>query len=121
MHNVQFTERALKEIELMVQNDFTLKDKHFRISISGKGCDGFDYSAGFTNRDPKDTILEISGESQKLLVLLDPFASYYLKDVSIDFIQDFENDDEGFYIQNNNQEEYSGKFWKDSPEKVPTL
>lgn len=121
MHNIQLTPRASKEIELMIQNDFTLEGKHFRISISGKGCDGFDYSAGFSKEHPKDSKIEIMGQDQIFFILLDPFASYYLKNVSVDFVQNFSLDAEGFIIKNHDQKEFHGKFWRSSPEKVPLI
>jgi iron-sulfur cluster insertion protein len=121
MHNIQFTERAVDEVELIIKNDFTLEGKHFRISISGKGCDGFDYSAGFSKEAPKDSKIEIIGKDKKFFVLLDPFASYYLKNVLVEFVQDFTQDAEGFIIRNHDQKEFHGKFWRSSPEKVPTI
>jgi iron-sulfur cluster insertion protein len=120
--SVKFTPRALDEIELIIKNDFTLKGRYFRILISGKGCDGFTYSTGFTDYHDEDFVVKI--ENKKNLdfsVLIDPFASFYLQETTVDFVKDYENDNEGFVIGNQNQKKFAGKFWRESPEDTPPL
>ena len=38
-----------------------------------------------------------------------------------DFVQDFEQDAEGFVIVNHAQGEFKGKFWRAAPEKTPPV
>jgi iron-sulfur cluster insertion protein len=119
---IEFTPRALEQIELIIKNDFTLKGRYFRILISGKGCDGFTYSTGFTEFHDEDFMVKI--ENKKNLdfsVLIDPFASFYLQETVVDFIQDYEKDLEGFVVENKNQNQFSGKFWRESPTDTPPL
>ncbi len=118
---VYFTERAQEQLELILNNDFTLAGKYFRILVSGKGCDGFTYSAGFTDIKDDDFQVKIENGDGEITILLDPFAAFYLQETSVDFIQDFEKDIEGFVITNHLQKKYSGKFWRKSPEKTPPL
>ena len=47
---------ALKQAMLMQESDFTLKGHVLRVQITGKECDGFRYSIGFTRHDEEDFI-----------------------------------------------------------------
>ncbi|MBT7609834.1 MAG: hypothetical protein HN576_08760 [Bacteriovoracaceae bacterium] len=119
---IKFTLSALEEIKLIMENDFTLKGRYFRILVSGKGCDGFTYSTGFTEFHDGDFIVKI--ENKKNLdfsVLIDPFASFYLQETLVDFIQDYENELEGFVVINKNQKQFAGKFWKENIGVTPPL
>ncbi|CBW27033.1 hypothetical protein BMS_2231 [Halobacteriovorax marinus SJ] len=118
---VYFTQRALEQLKLILENDFTLAGKYFRILISGKGCDGFTYSAGFTDVKEDDFEVRIENSDEDIIILLDPFAAFYLQESSVDFIQDLVNDVEGFVITNHLQKKYAGKFWRKAPEKTPPL
>ena len=48
-------------------------------------------------------------------------CAHHLEQIGVDFIQDFDQDAEGFVITNHSQSDFKGKFWKASPEKVPPL
>lgn len=118
---VYFTERALSQLKLILENDFTLAGKYFRILVSGKGCNGFTYSAGFTDQKDDDFSVKISNSDDEIIVIMDPFAAFYLQESSVDFIQDFEKDTEGFVITNHLQKKYAGKFWRNKEELTPPL
>jgi Fe-S cluster assembly iron-binding protein IscA len=118
---VMFTERALNQLKLIIENDFTLAGKYFRLLVAGKGCDGFTYSAGFTDLGEDDFLVPIHNSPEEILIAIDPFAAFYLQESSVDFIQDFDQDTEGFVITNHSQKDFHGKFWKTSPEKTPPL
>ena len=118
---VMFTERALSQLKLIIDNDFTLAGKYFRIVVSGKGCEGFTYAAGFTDLNEDDFQVRIANTDEEIYVLVDPFAAFYLQVASIDFVQDFEQDAEGFVIVNHSQSEFKGKFWRAAPEKTPPV
>ena len=120
--NINFTPPALQEIKLILENDFTLKGRYFRILISGKGCDGFTYSTGFTDFQDEDFIIKIENKiNLDFSVLIDPFASFYLQETLVDFIQDYENELEGFVVINKNQKQFAGKFWKENIGVTPPL
>lgn len=118
---VLMTKRAQDQYRLIVENDITLEDCVFRLEVSGKGCDGFTYAAGFTDKRNDDFLVQVANSKQTLIVALDPFAAYYLQETSIDFIQDFAQDAEGFVIINLRQENFQGKFWRARPELTPPL
>ena len=46
MNNPEITQKAIDEIRLILENDFTIKGKFLRVQITGKECDGFTYSVG---------------------------------------------------------------------------
>lgn len=117
---VKFTDRALQELKLILENDFTLAGKYFRLLISGKGCDGFTYSAGFTDFNQDDFLVNINNDEKEQIVI-DPFAAFYLNDVTVDFIQDPAQDLEGFIIINNQQKEFQGKFFNKDQSKLPPM
>lgn len=118
---IMFTERALNQLKLIIDNDFTLAGKYFRIVVSGKGCEGFTYAAGFTDLQEDDFQIRIANVQEDILILVDPFAAFYLQEASVDFIQDFTLDTEGFVITNHSQSEFKGKFWRAAPEKTPPV
>jgi len=118
---VMFTERALSQLKLIIDNDFTLAGKYFRIVVSGKGCEGFTYAAGFTDVNDDDFQVRIANTEDEIYVVVDPFAAFYLQEASVDFVQDFDLDAEGFVIVNHAQGEFKGKFWRSAPEKTPPV
>lgn len=119
---VLMTQRAQSQIRLIKETDFTLEETVLRVEISGKDCHGFTYAFGFTPTREDDFVVPVGNcKEGDLQIHLDPFAAYYLREASIDFIQDFEKDSEGFVIINLNQERFAGKFWKAAPEWVPKL
>jgi iron-sulfur cluster insertion protein len=118
---IMFTERALSQLKLIIDNDFTLAGKYFRVVVSGKGCEGFTYAAGFTDVNEDDFQLRIANTDEEIYVVVDPFAAFYLQEASVDFVQDFDLDAEGFVIVNHAQGEFKGKFWRAAPEKTPPI
>lgn len=122
---VIFTNQALSQLRLIIENDFTLKGKYFRLLISGKGCDGFTYSVGFTDWIEEDLLIPIKDQNNQIQenveIVMDPFTAFYLQKCSVDYIQDFANNSEGFVIKNENQKNFAGKFWRQDEEKIPPL
>lgn len=116
--NVVFSQKALSQFQLIVENDFTLAGKYLRLVVTGKGCDGFSYGVGFTNLNDDDFLITLN-ETQNLCVIMDPFTAFYLHDCFVDYQTDFENDQEGFTVTNKSQALYSGKFWKKDQQKLP--
>jgi len=130
---INLSEQAWTQLLLLMENDLTLKGKYFRLLISGKGCDGFSYSVGFTDWHHDDFSIQISipasviekvsfdNQIKEVEILMDPFTAFYLQICKVDYVLDFENNNEGFTVTNLNQSEYKGKFWKQEEEKIPPL
>lgn len=121
------TAAAWSQIQLIQDNDFTKTGLHFRIQIGGKECDGFTYWTGFSHTDEEDLLVEArapQGEAHSgapLSVLMDPFTAFYLKNVIVDFRFDPLTQNEGFVVNNLQQGDFAGKFWRTDDSKIPPL
>ena len=119
---ITLTEEAFSQISLILENDFTLTGNFFRIKIDSKGCAGFKYATGFSKPNKDDFKLEILGLSKKsITILMDPFTATYLQTAVVNYIQDYENDEEGFTIISNDSSKFQGKFWNKNPELNPPI
>jgi len=107
---LKLTQGAQEQLGLILENDYTIKDKVFRIQVSGKGCDGFTYKLGFTEIQDNDVIFQ----ENNIKIHLDPFSSYYIQDAQIDYIFNLRNDQDGFKLTNFQEHLFKGKFFKDS-------
>lgn len=114
------TDSAVRQIQLMKDNDYTLEGLEFRIKIGGKGCEGFTYDTGFSEIHPDDLIIEKEFPliNFKLKVLIDPFTAYYTQTATLDYLLDIQSNEEGFVLTNAAQGEHKGKFFKDES-KIP--
>lgn len=117
--HVEFTDKAWDQLHLIMNNDFTVEGKFFRILISGKNCDGPLYSMGMADKKLDDFKIDIQKNKRSATILIDPFSAFYLQEVKVDFIQDFTGDGEGFILINHNQHQYTGKFWLKDEMKIP--
>lgn len=115
------TDSAVRQIQLMQNNDYTLDGLSFRIKIGGKGCEGFDYETGFSEPDPDDIIItqKFSMINFELKILIDPFTAFYTQEVTLDYLLDPANNEEGFIIKNAAQGQHRGKFFKDETRLPP--
>jgi iron-sulfur cluster assembly accessory protein len=118
--SIQVSDLALEQLALILSNDHTVKGNVFRLIIDSKGCSGFRYHAGFTVAHIDDTLIEVIHNDQIITLALDPFSSHYMQDIKLDFVQDFENNQEGFVIINNNETKHQGKFWENDPTLIPS-
>ena len=114
------TDSAVRQIQLMQENDYTLEGLLFRIKIDGKGCEGFTYGTGFSEFHADDLIIEKEYPliKFKLRVLLDPFTAFYAQEITLDYLLDTQNNEEGFIVTNPREKEHRGKFFKDES-KIP--
>ena len=116
---VVVSEWARSQIELMVRYDETIEGKNLRILIAGKGCHGFDYHVGFDRCREDDFTIALEGVGVD--IIMDPFSAHYLTHCSLDYKQNFETLEEGFVVENKNQDDYRGKFWRKAPSLVPPV
>lgn len=115
------TDSAIRQIQLMQENDYTLEGLSFRIKIGGKGCGGFTYDTGFSERHPDDLIItkNITLINFELAVLMDPFTAFYTQDATLDYMLDIDSNEEGFILTNASDGEHKGKFFKDESKLPP--
>lgn len=113
--DLNLTPRAASQISLIMENDYTLENKLFRVQISGKGCSGFNYATGFDEQHEDDIVADIFVKEikQEFKILLDPFTAFYFHQGTIDFQLDPKSNEDGFVILNVHEESYFGKFFKD--------
>lgn len=115
------SDSAVRQIQLMQENDYTLDGLSFRIKIGGKGCGGFTYDTGFSEFHPEDLVIEKSYPliGYQLKVLMDPFTAYYTQEATLDYLLDTASNEEGFVVTNPNEGEHKGKFFKDTSKLPP--
>ncbi len=107
---LELTSRAQDQIRLIKLNDYTLSEMDFRIKIGGKGCGGFTYEAGFSERRSDDLVLTIDD----CVILMDPFTAFYTQKAQLDFKVDLKLNEDGFVVENFAGQKYAGKFFKDT-------
>ncbi len=117
---VEFTDSAISQLKLILENDYTLEGKFLRLLVATKGCDGFSYNVGFTEQLKDDFLVSVFN-APELKVLVDPFAAYYTREMTVDYIQDFEENIEGFLVVNHHQTDFHGKFWRGKTKVTPPL
>lgn len=103
------TDTAKSQIQLIKENDFTLVDQEFRLTIGGKECDGFTYQMGFDSVKPQDLEFQIGSAK----IIMDEFTHHYCQEGIIDFFIDPDQNVDGFIFENQNQDKYYKKFFED--------
>ena len=99
--SIKLTERALQEVQIVMENKGITKDTHaLRVGVSGGGCAGFEYQFGFEEKTKvdqlKDTVVEFDG----LQAFIDNKSELYLDGTEIDFHEDLNR--RGFVFNNPN-------------------
>lgn len=115
--DITISDFAKKQVLLILENDYTLLDHVFRLQISGKGCQGFDYSLGFSLPHQDDLVYEKDG----LKLNIDPFSAYYCRHGEIDYLIDHEHEIDGLVFTNHNEKSHRGKFFKDESTLPPLM
>ena len=115
------TDSAVRQIQLMQENDYTLEGLLFRIKIGGKGCGGFTYDTGFSEKHPDDLVINqhYSLINYNLTILMDPFTAFYTQELTLDYLLDTTNNEEGFIVTNAADGQHRGKFFKDESRLPP--
>ena len=70
--------------------------KPLRIFVQGGGCSGFQYGFTFDAKKDDDTLVATGG----IEVVIDPQSATYLKDATVDFVEDMRG--AGFSVTNPN-------------------
>jgi iron-sulfur cluster assembly protein len=79
---ITLTERAVKELRRIVQDQSLPETTVVRLGVKGGGCSGFSYSLGFDDTvHDEDQVSEIDG----FRVVCDPKSFLYLNGTQLDF------------------------------------
>lgn len=115
------TDSAVRQIQVMQENDYTLEGFSFRIKIGGKGCEGFTYDTGFSELHQDDLVIRQSYPliNFELVILMDPFTAFYTQELTLDYLLDTTNNEEGFVVTNAADGQHRGKFFKDDSRLPP--
>lgn len=115
------TDSAVRQIQVMQLNDYTLEGLFFRIKIGGKGCEGFTYDTGFSEKHIDDLLIvqEYPLINFTLSILMDPFTAFYTQDLTLDYLLNPASNEEGFVVKNAADGQHRGKFFKDETRLPP--
>jgi len=79
---ITITERAIKEVNRIVEEQSLPKGTVLRVGVKGGGCSGFSYSLGFDDTvQETDQVFETDG----VKVVCDPKSFLYLNGTQVDF------------------------------------
>lgn len=88
------TPKAADKIRSFLEAEESAKGKSMRVSLKPSGCAGYEYSLGFDEKKPDDTVLPQSGFD----VLIDNSSLPLLENATIDYGEDAMH--AGFQIKN---------------------
>lgn len=78
---INMTERALREINKIFDEEAPEQGVGLRLSVKGGGCSGLSYEMDFAHCQPNDITVDV----QALKVYMDAESSLYLKGMTIDY------------------------------------
>jgi len=101
---IQVTEKAVKEIKRIQENDPSTVGAKLRVQVVGGGCSGMSYKLGFENTEaaPNDKIFEKDGVE----LIIDSKSYLYLTGTELDFTDGLNGT--GFVFNNPNAKRTCG-------------
>jgi len=79
---ISVTERAVKEVRRIIEEQKLPEGTALRVGVKGGGCSGFSYTLGFDDQISEvDQVNEIEG----IRVVCDPKSFLYLSGTEVDF------------------------------------
>ena len=91
---LSLTDKAVEKVKYFAGTSPENQGKPLRIFIHGGGCSGFQYGFTFDEKKENDMVLETGG----ITVVVDPQSAQYLKDATVDYVEDFRG--AGFSVTN---------------------
>ena len=88
------TDAAVEKVKYFAKTMPDSEGKPLRIFVQGGGCSGFQYGFQFDEKREDDNVLELSG----IEVVVDPQSATYLRDSTVDYVEDFRG--AGFSVTN---------------------
>ncbi len=101
---ITMTDKAVKEIKRIQENDPTANNAHLRVMVVGGGCSGMSYKLGFENTEPatNDKVFEKDG----VKVIVDSKSFLFLTGTELDFTDGLNGT--GFVFKNPNAKRTCG-------------
>ena len=94
---VSITERAIKEVKRIIEDQNLPDGTALRVGVKGGGCSGFSYTLGFDDSVSEvDQVTEIGD----VKIVCDPKSFLYLNNTEVDFEESLMG--RGFKFQNPN-------------------
>jgi iron-sulfur cluster assembly accessory protein len=93
---LSLTDAAVEKVKFFATSMPDSVGKPLRIFVQGGGCSGFQYGFQFDEKKDDDNVIEQGG----ITVLVDPQSATYLKDCTVNYIEDFRG--AGFSVENPN-------------------
>jgi len=93
---LSLTDAAVAKVKHFAQTMPDSLGKPLRVFVQGGGCSGFQYGFTFDEKRDDDNVLEQDG----ITILVDPQSAMYLKDSTVDYVEDFRG--AGFSVTNPN-------------------
>lgn len=88
------TDAAVEKVKYFAKSMPDSEGKALRIFVSGGGCSGFQYGFQFDEKREGDNVVEHGG----ITVVVDPQSATYLRDSTVDYVEDFRG--AGFSVTN---------------------
>ena len=95
-HILTLTDRAIKEIASLREQEGISSEKILRVGVKGGGCSGLSYILDFDEKGEFDTLLDFDG----VAVIVDQRHALYLMGIEIDYESGL--NDRGFIFNNPN-------------------
>jgi iron-sulfur cluster insertion protein len=93
---LSLTGAAVAKVKYFAETMPDSQNKPLRVFVQGGGCSGFQYGFTFDEKKDGDNVLEQDG----ITILVDPQSATYLKDSTVDYVEDFRG--AGFSVTNPN-------------------
>ncbi len=93
---LSLTDAAIEKVKYFATSMPDSEGKPLRIFVQGGGCSGFQYGFQFDEKKDDDNVIEQGG----ITVLVDPQSATYLKDCTVNYVEDFRG--AGFSVENPN-------------------
>ncbi len=93
---LSLTDAAIAKVKFFAGSMPESENKPLRVFVQGGGCSGFQYGFTFDEKKENDTVLEQGG----ITVVVDPQSAIYLKDATVNYVEDFRG--AGFSVENPN-------------------
>jgi iron-sulfur cluster assembly accessory protein len=91
---LSLTPAAVEKVKYFAKSMPDSEGKPLRIFVHGGGCSGFQYGFQFDEKHDDDNVLELSD----ITVVVDPQSATYLRDSTVDYVEDFRG--AGFSVTN---------------------